>query len=212
MIRRLIQLTLHPSAAFDEIVRQPDFVPPWLLTVVFFALPMLIATRRMGILRLLGNPQGIEDFVDALAVLFQLMVVVVPAIGIPLTAACLIPMIKAMHGQAAFRPFLAATAYASLPPSIGICFVSFLVMIFRDPSKLTLESLAPLNLGLLVPARFGAAHSVASTIELFSAWSVVLLSHGIAAASGLSFWRVFLALAVPLILFAWILAFLAAML
>jgi len=217
MFDRITGLTLHPAATFAEIVRAPRFLEacllPTLLSTVLFALPMLFAAHRAGMVRLLGNAQGLEDFVDAIALLFQILVILTPLIAIPLTAVCLIPMLRAMRGAAPFRPLLAVTAYATLPPAVGIFVTAFVVMLLRAPANLTLESLDPLNLGLIIPATFSAAlHNIASTIELFSAWSVVLLSHGVAAASGLSFWRIFLAISVPLILFAWTLAALAAML
>jgi hypothetical protein len=213
MIGRIAGLTLRPAATFVEIARAPEFLAAWLVSSVLFAAPMLVAAHRIGMIRLLGNAEGLEDFADAIALLFQFLVIVTPLVTIPLTAVCLIPMVKAMRGTAPLRPLLAVTAYAALPPALGICITALLVMVVRDPAKLSLESLAPLNLGLLIPAKLsGVLHNIASTIELFSAWSIVLLSHGVATASGLSFWRVFLALAVPLILFAWALALLAAML
>ena len=217
MFDRIVGLTLHPAATFTEIARDPEFLSacllPTLLSAVLFATPMLVAAHRAGMGRLLGGVQGLEDFVDAITLLFQILVILTPLIAIPLTAVCLIPMLKAMRGAAPFRPLLAVTAYATLPPAVGIFITAFVVMLLRDPAHLTLESLDPLNLGLIIPATFSSLlHNIASTIELFSAWSVILLSHGVAAASGLSFWRIFLAIAVPLILCAWALVARTAML
>ena len=65
---------------------------------------------------------------------------------------------------------------------------------------------------MLVPERFALAHNIASTLELWSAWSVYLLSHGIAAAGGVSFRRIFLQIALPLIFVAWTLAAIMAVL
>jgi hypothetical protein len=212
MIRRIVGLTRHPSDTFREIVREPRFLTPWLLSCAFFVTPMLVAVHRIGITRLLGNLKELEGFEDSVTLLFQFLVVATPIIAIPATALCLIPMIAAMGSTAKLRPLLAVTSYATLLPAAGVCVAAFFVLL-RDPAKLSLESLAPFNLGVLVPATFNSVlHNIASTIELFSAWSVLLLSHGVAAASGLAFRRVFLALALPLILVAWVLAALAAVL
>jgi hypothetical protein len=94
-----------------------------------------------------------------------------------------------------------------------MCLTGALVLAIRDPAKLSLDSLMPFDLGVLIPARISPLlHNIASTLEFFSAWSVYLLSEGIAAAAGISFRRVFLTLALPLLGFSWIFAAIASML
>jgi hypothetical protein len=108
---------------------------------------------------------------------------------------------------------MVVTAWAALPPAVGMCLTGLLVLAVRDPAKLTLDSLMPFDLGMLIPAGISPLlHNIASTMEFFSAWSVYLLSEGIAAAAGLSFRRVFLSLALPLLGFCWIVAAVVTML
>jgi hypothetical protein len=102
---------------------------------------------------------------------------------------------------------MAVTAWAALPPAIGMFLTVMVVLAVRDPAKLSLGSMTPFDLGVLIPARISPLlHNIASTMEFFSAWSVYLLLEGIAAAAGVSFRRAFLWLALPLIAFAWIVA------
>lgn len=225
MISRITGLILRPAATFAEIVREPHFLAPWLLASLLFAAPMIAAIHRIGAPRLFGSATAIlqtqpdlseqspEAVAEAMALLFQFVIVLTPIVGIPLTAVCVIPMVRAMHGRAGFRPLLAVTAWATLLPAMGMCLTAAVVLLLRDPAKLSLDSFAPLNLGVLIPARVSPLlHNLGSTLEFFSAWSVYLLSEGIAAAAGIGVRRVFLALALPLLVLAWLIAAAAAML
>ncbi len=219
MIQRLLGVMWEPEAAFTQIAREERFLAAWLLAVLFFAAPILVLVHRAGPMQLFGAavklvqnaPELAEEppevLADSLALLFRFFAFAVPIVAIPLTAICLLPL----AGNAKVRPLLAVTSYATLAPAIGLCLTGMIVIATRDPSRITFESLAPLNLGAIVrgPA---VLHNIASTLEVFSAWSVYLLAHGVAAAGGLPFRKVFLSLALPLIFAAWLLAALIAVL
>ena len=225
MVERLKSLVVHPHIAFAAIARDQRFLLPWLLSSVLLAVPMIAAVHRIGPVRMFGsfvalvevNPdladQPAEALYGAVTRIFEFFVIAVPFVAVPLTAACMIPMVKTLRGKAGFRPLMAVTAWAALPPAVGMCLIGLLVLAVRDPAKLTLDSLMPFDLGILIPARISPLlHNIASTMEFFSAWSVYLLSEGIAAAAGLSFRRVFLSLALPLLGFCWIVAAVVTML
>ncbi len=219
MIDRFKSLIVHPESAFIEIAREQRFLLPWLLASLFLAAPMIAAVQRIGPVRMFGsmlalvetNPdladQPAEVLAGALARLFEFFVILVPFAAIPLTAVAVIPMFPFLGGKAAWRPLMAVTAWAALPPAVGMCLTVAVVLAVRDPTKLSLDSLTPLNLGVLIPARVSPLlHNVASTMEFFSAWSLYLLCEGIAAATKASFRRVFFWLALPLLGFVWIVA------
>ena len=221
MIARLTGVTIHPAATFAEIAREPTFLAPWLLASLLFAVPMIAAVQRIGPARLFSTAASLarlqpeladypaEDLAAAIALLFQIVVVFAPVVAIPTTAVCLMPFARG----ASARQLIAVAAWAALPPAVGMGLTAMLVLVFRDPARLSLESLAPLNLGVLIPASFSrVAHNLAATLEFFSAWSVYLLSEGIAAATGMGLRRALLVLALPLLILAWLIAGAAAML
>jgi hypothetical protein len=230
MLERLRDLIVRPDVAFREIARRPKFLMPWLLSAFLFAFPMIAAVSRIGPVRLFGNlvalveinpllaDQPQELLYGAMERLFDLVVILTPLVAIPLTAASILPMLPTLGARvprpgAMFRPLLAVTAWASLPPAAGMFATMMIVLAVRDPKTLSLGSLTPLDLGILIPARWSPVlHNILSTMEFFSMWSVYLLMEGIAAAAGVSFRRTFVWLALPLIVFAWILAACLAML
>jgi hypothetical protein len=225
MIDRLKGLIVHPDITFREIAREPHFLLPWLLSSALLALPMIAAVHRIGPVRLFGpmvalveiNPdladQPVEVLYGAVTRLFEIIVVVTPFVAIPLTAVSILPMLPILRGKAGFRPLMAVTAWAALPPAMGMFVTTMMVLAVSDPTKLTLGSLTPFDLGVLIPARISPLlHNILSTVEFFSAWSVYLLLEGIAAAAGVGFRRAFLWLALPLIAFTWIVAAVLSML
>jgi hypothetical protein len=225
MLERLRDLVVRPEVAFRDIARNPKFLAPWLLSAFLFAFPMLAAVSRIGPARLFGNivalveidpllaDQPQELLFGAVERLFDVLVILTPLLAIPLTVACLLPMLPTLglpRGTrlgALFRPLMAVTAWAALPPAAGMFVTVMIVLAVRDPKTLSLGSLTPLDLGVLIPASWSPVlHNIASTMEFFSMWSVYLLMEGIAAAAGVSFRRTFVWLALPLIIFAWIVA------
>ncbi|GEM_PF-6523019 len=231
MIERIRDLIVRPELAFREIARDPKFLTPWLLSAFLLAFPMIAAVQRIGSVRLFGNvialveinpllaDQPQEVLYGAVEHLFDFLVIITPLLAIPLTAACILPMLPTLGTPRGtrlgtlFRPLMAVTAWATLLPAAGMCVTMMIVLAVRDPQTLSLGSLTPFDLGILVPASFSRVlHNIASTMEFFSMWSVYLLMEGIAAAAGVSFRRTFLWLALPLIVFAWIVAAVLSML
>jgi hypothetical protein len=219
MVDRLKGLIVHPEATFLVIAREQQFLLPWLLASALLAAPMIAAVHRIGPVRMFGsmvalvevNPDLADQPAEVLAGgftrLFEAFVIIVPLVAVPLTAVCLIPMVRFLRGKSSLRPLMAVTAWAALPPAVGMCLTAAVVLVVRDPAQLSLDSLMPFDLGVLIPARISPLlHNIASTLEFFSAWSVYLLCEGIAAAAGTSFRRVFLWLAFPLLAFVWIVA------
>jgi hypothetical protein len=225
MVDRLKGLIVRPNIVFAEIAREQHFLWPWLLSSFLLALPMIAAVHRIGPVRLFGsmialveiNPdladQPAEVLYGAFTRLFEFLVFLVPFVTIPLTALSVKPMLPFLRGQATVRALMAVTCWAALPPAIGMCVTAVFVLAVGNPAQLTLGSLTPFDLGVLIPARISPLlHNIASTVEFFSSWSVYLLLEGIGAAAGVSFRRAFFWLALPLILFAWIVAAVLSML
>jgi len=102
-------------------------------------------------------------------------------------AAAFLLMFVLMGGGLTYKKSLTVSFWAMAPPGIIMSLVSVVLMFVKDPDKLQIDpsSNVASNLGILVADQ--KAHpvlaSLLTSIDLFSFWSIALLSIGFAAVS-----------------------------
>jgi Flp pilus assembly protein TadB len=86
-----------------------------------------------------------------------------------------------------FRKTLAVTCWAMAPPSIVASIIAIAIVWVKDPEKMEIEPISNVisNLGILVQDRKAqpALYSLLSSIDVFSAWTIALLTIGFVAVS-----------------------------
>jgi hypothetical protein len=101
-------------------------------------------------------------------------------------AALFLGILAVTSAGVTFRQSLAVTFWAYGAPGILALLLGMALMWVRDPTTLEINPVNNVasNLGLLTNAKeHPALHSVLSSIDLFSAWTIALLATGFAAAS-----------------------------
>jgi Yip1-like protein len=196
--QRLTGVIAAPIDTFTSIARRPDWVVPFLaIFIISLAAGILIATRvdftELAHEAIEMNPNAKQ--VPDSAVRFTAAIMKVSAYASPIltvlslliVAAVLQVSFRLFAGEVTFLQSFSVTLYAWVPRLIKA--ILSVIVIFSRPSISLLELSNPVmsNLGFLVDAKANPVlYAVASSIDLFAIWSVVLLIVGFAIASRLS--------------------------
>ncbi len=188
---------LSPTTTFAAIAARPTWLAPLILwTSLSFLVGEIVVTRtdwgsviREGAIRRdqkLTDAQ-VEDAVERsrrFAWMFEAFAAAAPAIIATATAAALWLACQAFGWEVAFRQSLGITLHAFLPGVVAS--LVLLAMLWNrasiDPQSVA--DLLPTHPGVLVDARRQAAlHSLLSSLDVLSFWTMGLLVLGLSAAA-----------------------------
>jgi hypothetical protein len=195
---RLVGVFVSPVRTFAAIAKKPTWLVPFLLwTALSFLVGQLVVTR-MDLRKTIqdGAEQRGQTMTDAqlekaveqsrkMSWLFEILPVLVPALISVLVAGVYWMACQAFGWELKFRQSYGVTIHAFLP---GIVLsVGLLAMLWNrqsiDPQ--TVGDLLPTNPGVLVSAKSAKAlHSLLSSLDVMSFWTMGLLVLGLSAASG----------------------------
>jgi len=195
---RLVGVFVSPVRTFGAIARKPSWLVPLLLwTSLSFLVGQLVVTR-MDLRRTIRDnaeqrgqtmtEEQIERAVEQsrkVSWIFEAIPVVIPALLSVIVAGALWMACQAFGWELKFRQSYGVTIHAFLP---GIVLsVALLVMLWNRDSidPRTVGDLLPTNPGVLVSAKTAKAlHSLLSSLDLMSFWTMGLLVLGLSAATG----------------------------
>jgi hypothetical protein len=195
---RLVGVFVSPVRTFGAIARKPSWLVPLLLwTSLSFLVGQLVVTR-MDLRRTIrdGAERRGQEMTEAqieraveqsrkVSWIFEAIPVVIPALLSVIVAGALWMACQAFGWELKFRQSYGVTIHAFLP---GIVLsVALLAMLWNresiDPG--TVGDLLPSNPGVLVSAKTAKAlHSLLSSLDLMSFWTMALLVLGLSAATG----------------------------
>ena len=198
---RVVGTFFSPVSTFESIAARPGFILPILLwtaaslLVTAFLLPKIDFDRMIrSSIEKRGQPVPEERIQSIVArqkrmapVLYNVIGVVSPALICLLVTLIYWASFKAFGWDFTFKQGFGATAHAFLPGVLG-AFVLLLVLTRQESVDPTaMGDLLRSNLGFLVDKKSSPAlHSLLESLDLFSLWSLVLLSIGYAAAARVS--------------------------
>jgi Yip1 domain len=198
---RIVGTFFSPVSTFESIAARPGFLLPILLwtaasvLVTAFLLPRIDFDRMIrSSLEKRGQPvpeERIQSIVERqkrmAPVLYNVIGAVSPALICLLVTLVYWASFKAFGWDFGFRQGLGATAHAFLPGVLG-AFVLLPIIAQRETIDPTaMGELLRSNLGFLVDKNSSPAlHSLLGSLDLFSLWSLILLSIGYAAAARVS--------------------------
>ena len=200
--QRLVGIYFEPKKTFEDINRKRSWVGIFIIVSVLAigatytltsrldhetymrkALQMNPMTRKMTeeqIKPLLEQPPGFMERYGAFLAPINVMIAYLILGGIFLLTFIL------MGASLTFKKSFAVTIWAMGPPGIILTILGIVFMFVKDPSALELNPAANVasNLGLLVSeSEHPVLNGVLSSIDLFSFWTICLLSLGFAAVS-----------------------------
>ncbi len=196
-VGRLVGTFFSPGATFRSIAARPGFVAPLILwTVISLALYAAMAPKfdydRMTRSSLEKKGQTIpEERIQAIVatqkkiapVIGMVIFALVPTIATLVVALVFWASFKAFGWDLTFRQGVGVTAHAFLPSVVGTLLLVPVVIQRESIDPQGIPDLLRSNLGFLVDtASSPALHSLLGSIDVFSIWTLILLTIGFAAA------------------------------
>ncbi len=221
-IERIPGVYLDPKKAFADIAANPRWYVPIILLIIAALGFTYTYTTHVGWERYIrqtmeNNPRAQnlpaeqrETQIAQGAKFAPIIGYIGSVVGIPVTAVViagvLLLMCKMMGASLNFKQMFAISSYAMLP---GLIFtvLAIIVMLLKNPEDFNLQNPLYFNLGALMepPPNTGKfLYSVATSLDLFTFWNMLLLATGItAAARKLTFSKAIVAVVAPWVV--WIL-------
>lgn len=221
-VGRITGVYLDPKTAFADIAARPRWYVPLILLIVAAIAFTYCYTTHIGwrhyIAQTMENNPRTRDLpaearetqINAGAKIAPIFGYVGSLIGIPVVALAiagvLLLMSKMMGASLQFKQMFAITAYAMLPGLIS-SILAIIVMFLKNPDDFNLQNPLFFNIGAALepPPNTGKfLYSVASSIDLFTFWTILLLATGISvAARKVPFSKALVAVVVPWVI--WVL-------
>ena len=214
---RIVGVFFEPSKTFADIAQRPGWMVPLILTIlVAMAFSMAVA-QHIGWDRVVRHqfetnsrlqqmPQEQKDQAIALQVrIASVSAYAAPVIFVPLAdiimAAVLLGIAGGiMSGGMRFKQVFAVVCYSGLPGVIS-AILTVVVMFLKKPDDIDIQNPLAFNLGAFMDPATGSkfVHSLASSMDLFMIWTILLIATGLKAAAGkrLTFTGALVAVAVP---------------
>src|SRR5579862_943953 len=200
-VGRITGVFFDPKKAFADIAARPTWIVPMILIIVAYLAFMYCFTTHVGWERSMRqafdasprvqqmDPQQREaalqmqlKFAPIGAYVAGPIVIVVIALA---TAGVLLLVVKMMGASLRFKQMFGIASYAMLPGLIS-SILTIVVIFVKNPDDFNLKNPLSFNLGAFLeppPTTSGALYSLASSIDLFSFWTILLLATGISVAA-----------------------------
>ncbi len=203
--QRLINVFIAPSKTFTDLKRDASWWVPWLISAVFALIFAVVAVQKVDMRQFAQQQidkspmaqrqlerltpeqreQNLKIRAIATKVTFYAFPVVALIIGVIL-AAILMAVFNFLFGaEVTFSRAMAVVFYAGIPGIIKSVLLVVSLLASADPSTIDLSgNPMPTNPGFFLdPQGNKAIYALASSMDIFAIWYVVLLGLGFSAAS-----------------------------
>jgi hypothetical protein len=199
---RLTGVFFEPAKTFADVAERPGFWAPLVLVIVVSLVYMALYGQHVGWERMIRHqvetssrsaqqtPEQREMGVQMGVKFAPVMTYVSILVGVPLIwliwAAILLGIVKGMmSAQVRLKQVFAIIAYSSVP-SVIMALLAIAVMFMKPPDDFNLQNPLVFNPGAfmdpLTSSKF--LYSVATSLDLFRLWTMVLIAIGLKAAGG----------------------------
>jgi hypothetical protein len=221
-VGRITGVFLEPKKAFTDIVARPRWYVPLILLVAVALVFTYSFTTHVGWRHYIEKtmetnsraqnlpPETRETQIDTGAKLAPIFGYVGSVIGIPVVAlviaGVLLLVCKMMGASLRFKQMFAISSYSMLPGLVS-SILAIIVMFVKNPEDFNLQNPLIFNVGAFLepPPNTGKfLYGLASSIDLFTFWSILLLATGISvAAKRIPFSKAIVAVVIPWVI--WVL-------
>jgi hypothetical protein len=217
-LSRLTGVFFEPGKTFADIAERPRFWVPLILMIAASLAFTITISQRIGWDRVVRHQlesrmaQMSDQQREAISRAMDMQVKMVSIfgyaggiLGVPVSylivGGILLGIVRGiMSAPVKFKQAFAIMCYASLP-SLIFTVLAIVVMLLKNPDDFDLQNPLVFNPGAFMdpqsPLKF--LHSVASSLDLFTIWTILLVATGLKAAGGrkLSFGGALTAVALP---------------
>jgi len=213
---RIVGVFFEPSKTFRDIAQRPSWIVPMILIIVAnigFATTLaqrvgwdrIIQQQNQASSRLQQAPpeqreQGLALQRKILPISFYGGAILGAPIFNVIIAAVLLGMTALMAAGLRFKQVFAAAIWAGLPRVLSAT-LTIVVVFLKNPDEFNLRNPLAFNAGAFMDPNSGSKfiYSVATSLDLFTIWSMLLMAIGLKAAAGkrLTFTGALVAVGVP---------------
>jgi hypothetical protein len=198
-ISRITGVFLDPKKAFADIAARPRWWAPLVLLIIMVSAFMFTYSKHVGwetymrkTMETSTRTQGLtaeqkEQAITRGASIAAVTGTIGAVISMPivylLVAAVLLVVVKMMGQAITFKQMFAITCYSFLTGVVSSA-LAIVVMFLKNPEDFDLQNPLVFNLGAFLDPQSAPKflHSLATSVDLFSFWTIALLATGIAAA------------------------------
>jgi hypothetical protein len=215
-VGRITGVYFDPKKAFADIAARPGWIVPVVLLIVAYLAFMYCFTTHVGWEHSMRqametntrmqqmDAQQRETMLQQQMKFAPIGAYVVGPIAIVvvalIVAGVLLLMCKMMGASLSFKQMFGITAYSMLPGLVGTI-LSIIVVFIKNPEEFNLQNPLAFNLGAFLeppPGSSKALYALATSIDLFTFWQILLLAVGISvAARKFPFSKALVAVVVP---------------
>jgi hypothetical protein len=199
---RIAGVFFEPKKTFEDIARRPTFLVPMLLVILFALAFSSQIGQRIGWERIVRHqtelssrsqqapPEQREAGIAMGVKIAQVAQYAGPILGVPIfdlvvAAAPLGIVAGIMSAPVKFKQVFAVVAWAGLP-GILVSVMGIVVMYMKNPDDFNVNNPLAFNPGAFLDPTTGSkfVYSIATSLDLFSFWTIFLLATGLQAAAG----------------------------
>ena len=215
-ISRIAGVFFEPGKTFEDVAQRPAFIVPLVLVILCSVIYTGLYQQHVGWERLIrhqmeANPRAAQLPPEQRESQIQVGLKIAPIfgyaislVGVPLgyliAAAVLLGMVKIMSAPTQLKQVYAVMCYSGVT---GIVFIvlAIAVMFLKNPDDFDIQNPLAFNLGALLDPNSGSkfVYTLATSMDLFSIWKIILIAIGLKATGGrsLSFTGALMAVLIP---------------
>jgi len=215
-VSRLTGVFFEPTKAFEDVARRPNFLVPLALVILASLIYTVLYSQHVGWERMVRHqfetspraaqmpPEQREQAIQTGARFAPVFGYAVSLIGVPLgylvAAAVLLGIVKMMSAPVRLKQVYAVMCYSGMAAFVFII-LAIVVMFLKNPDDFDVRNPLAFNAGALMDPATSSKflYSLASQLDLFAFWKIVLIAIGLRAAAGksLSFTGALVAVLIP---------------
>jgi hypothetical protein len=203
--QRLINIFIAPKKTFEDLKRNPSWWVPWLISAVFSLIFGFVAVQKIDMAHMVQQrieqspsaqkrmeqlpPQQREQAMALQATITKVTFFMLPIFslisGLIIAAVLMVVFNFLMGAEVPFQRAMAIVFYAFVPGILATILLTVSILVSSDPNTIDFNTNPmPTNPGFFMdPQGNKFIYGVASGLDIFRVWLVVLLGLGFAAAS-----------------------------
>jgi hypothetical protein len=199
---RLAGVFFEPAKTFEDVAQRPSFVVPLLLVLVMAMIYLFLFSQHVGWERMIrqqiaNSSRAAQTTPEQRELQVQmgmkfgsvfgfLGVLIGMPVGYLLWAAILLGIVKGIFSAPVrFKQVYAVICYAAMP-GLLMTILAIAVMFLKSPEDFNLQNPLVFNPGAMLDQATTSkfVYSIASSLDLFRLWTMVLIGIGLKAAGG----------------------------
>jgi hypothetical protein len=198
---RIVGVFFEPGKTFADIAQRPSWIVPMILMILAMIGATVALSQHIGWERIIRQQDEASAQIRNMAPeqrerTMALQMKLAPAmgytfgiVGVPIyaivVAAVLLGITSMMSAGLRFKQVFAVVVYGSLPRAIS-ALLMIVVVFLKNPDEFNMRNPTAFNVGAFLDPNYVSkfAYALATSLDLFAIWTILLLATGLKAAAG----------------------------